>query len=46
MMPSTITNGQKVRLKHVASGSPSTARVTILTIGGMTGNFRSTTAAQ
>ncbi len=40
-----ITNGQQIRVKHTSSADYSTATTTTLTIGGVSGSFRSTTWA-
>lgn len=41
----TVTNGETVRVRHTSSASYSTAVDTILTIGGISDTFTSTTAA-
>lgn len=41
----TITNGQSFQVRHTSSVNPSTATNTILTIGGVSDTFTSTTAA-
>jgi hypothetical protein len=41
----TVVNGDVVRVRHTASGSAATAVNTILTIGGRSDTFTSTTAA-
>ncbi|MGQ0620368.1 MAG: choice-of-anchor Q domain-containing protein [Panacagrimonas sp.] len=43
--PSTISNGDKVRVAHFASAAFSTAFVSTLSIGGVNGTFTSTTLA-
>lgn len=40
----TVTNGQSVRVRHVAATTPLTETVTPLTIGGVSAAFTSTTA--
>jgi hypothetical protein len=40
----SITNGQTVQVRHTAASSPNTVVETVLTIGGVQGKFRSTTA--
>ena len=42
---STITSGQTVCVRHTASASPATATNTVLTIGGVSDTFTSTTVA-
>ena len=42
----TVTNGQTVQVRHTSSASFSTATDTILTVGGVSDTFTSTTAAQ
>lgn len=41
----TVTNGQGVRVRHTASASNNASRVTVLTIGGVSATFTSTTVA-
>lgn len=41
----TVNNGDTVRARHTSSGSNSTATNTIITIGGVSDTFTSTTAA-
>ena len=43
--PGSISNGQSVCLRHVAAGQPDTVKKTTLTIGGVSGSFKSRTAA-
>lgn len=43
--PGTVNNGDTVRARHTSSGSPSTATDTVVTIGGVSDTFTSTTAA-
>lgn len=43
--PGTIANGQNVRVRHTSSASFSTAVNTVLTIGGVSDTFTSTTLA-
>ena len=40
----TIANNQQVCLRHTASANPGTTVTTTLTVGGVSGNFSSTTA--
>lgn len=42
----TVTNGQQVEVRHTSSGSYSTATNTVLTIGGVSDTFTSTTIAE
>jgi hypothetical protein len=41
----TVTNGQTVKVRHTSSESNSTTTNTVLTIGGISGTFTSTTVA-
>ncbi|MBA4286821.1 MAG: hypothetical protein C0434_14950 [Xanthomonadaceae bacterium] len=41
----TVTNGDRVRLRHVSANRPGTATVTTLTIADRSASFRTTTAA-
>jgi hypothetical protein len=41
----SITNGQTVQVRHVSAATASTVTETTLTIGGVSGKFRSTTSA-
>ena len=41
----TVTNGQTVKVKHTSSSSNNTATDTVLTIGGVSDTFTSTTVA-
>jgi hypothetical protein len=43
--PGSISPGQSVCVRHTASSTPGTTVTTILTIGGVSGGFSSTTAA-
>jgi hypothetical protein len=40
----SITNGQTVQVRHTAASAPGTTVESVLTIGGVQGKFRSTTA--
>jgi hypothetical protein len=39
----TVVNGERVRVRHATSATPNTETVTVLTVGGMTVRFTSTT---
>jgi hypothetical protein len=41
----SITNGQTVQVRHVSASAANSVTETVLTIGGVQGRFRSTTAA-
>jgi hypothetical protein len=41
----TVVNGDVIRVRHTSSASPATAVNTVLTIGGVSDTFTSTTAA-
>jgi S-formylglutathione hydrolase FrmB len=41
----SITNGQTVQVRHVSASAANSVTETVLTIGGVQGKFRSTTAA-
>lgn len=43
--PGTVNNGDTVRARHTSSGSNSTAANTVVTIGGVSDTFTSTTVA-
>lgn len=42
---STVTNGQTIQVRHTSSGSNSTTTDTVLTVGGVSDTFTSTTLA-
>lgn len=43
--PGSIAAGQSICVRHTAAATPATATRTVLTIGGVSGSFTSTTAA-
>jgi len=43
--PSTVNNGDKIEVLHTASDKPNREIITTLTIGGVSAEFKSTTAA-
>jgi hypothetical protein len=43
--PGQITNGQTVQVRHTSANTANTVTETTLTIGGVSGSFKSTTAA-
>jgi arylsulfatase A-like enzyme len=42
--PGTVSSGQTARVRHTSSANPSTTVATVVTIGGISGTFSSTTA--
>ena len=43
--PGTVSSAQTVRVRHTSSANPSTTVATVVTIGGVSGTFSSTTAS-